>query len=52
MLSQIHDMSSPGQCEIRPVTGMIQAHLTLNMLNCFKNYERYIHILNHILDLA
>ena len=27
-------------------------HLTLNMLNCFKDYKRCIHILNHILDLA
>ena len=26
--------------------------LTLNMLNCFKDYKRYIHILNLILDLA
>ena len=26
--------------------------LTLNMLNCFKNYERYIHILNRVLDLT
>ena len=26
--------------------------LTLNMLNCFKDYKRYIHILNHILDLV
>ena len=26
--------------------------LTLNMLNCFKDYERCIHILNRILDLA
>ena len=32
-----------------------QAHcwlLTLNMLNCFKDYKRYIHILNRILELA
>ena len=28
------------------------AGLTLNMLNCFKDYKRYIRILNHILDLA
>ena len=26
--------------------------LTLNMLNCFNNYKRRIHILNRILDLA
>ena len=26
--------------------------LTLNMLNCFKDYKIYIHILNFILDLA
>ena len=26
--------------------------LTLDMLNCFKDYKRYIHILNHIVDLA
>ena len=26
--------------------------LTLNRLNCFKDYKRYIHILNHILDLV
>ena len=26
--------------------------LTLNMLNCLKDYRRYIHILNLILDLA
>ena len=26
--------------------------LTLNMLNCFKDYKRYIHIVNCILDLA
>ena len=26
--------------------------LTLNMLNCLKDYKRSIHILNHILDLA
>ena len=26
--------------------------LTLNMLNCFKVYKRYIHIVNPILDLA
>ena len=26
--------------------------LTLNMLNCFKDYKRYIHILNLILDLT
>ena len=25
--------------------------LTLNILNCFKDYKRYIHILNDILDL-
>ena len=25
--------------------------LTLNMLNCFNYYKRYIHILNHLLDL-
>ena len=25
---------------------------TLNMLNCFKDYKRYIHILNHISNLA
>ena len=24
----------------------------INMLNCFKDHKRYIHILNHILDLA
>ena len=28
------------------------ALLTLNTLNCFKDYKRYIHILNHILGLA
>ena len=26
--------------------------LTLNILNCFKDYKTYIHILNRILDLA
>ena len=26
--------------------------LTLYMLNCFKDYKRYIHILNYILDLV
>ena len=26
--------------------------LTLNMLNCFKDHKRYIHILGHILDLV
>ena len=26
--------------------------LTVNMLNCFKDYKRYIYILNHILDLT
>ena len=26
--------------------------ITLDMLTCFKDYERYIHILNCILDLA
>ena len=26
--------------------------LTLSMLNCFKDHKRYIHILNHILNLA
>ena len=26
--------------------------LSLNMLNCFKDYKRHNHILNHILDLA
>ena len=25
---------------------------TLNMLNCFKDYKRYIHVFNRILDLA
>ena len=27
-------------------------NLTLNMLNCFKDYKRYIHILNQISNLA
>ena len=26
--------------------------LTLNMLNCSKDYKRFVHILNRILDLA
>ena len=26
--------------------------LTLNVLNCFNDYKRYIHTLNHILDLV
>ena len=26
--------------------------LTLHMLNCFKDYKKYIHIFNNILDLA
>ena len=28
------------------------AFLTLNMLNCFKDYKRYIHIFNYIFDLT
>ena len=28
------------------------AHWTLNMLNCFEDYKRYNHILNHIFDLV
>ena len=30
----------------------INFRLTVNMLNCLKDYQRYIHISNHILDLA
>ena len=26
--------------------------LTLNIQNCFKDYQSYVRILNHILDLA
>ena len=26
--------------------------LTLNVLNCFKDYKKYIHILNYIFHLA
>ena len=29
-----------------------KAILVINMLYCFTDYERYIHILNHIFDLA
>ena len=31
--------------------GPIDSELTLNMMNCFKDYKKYIHILNRIFDL-
>ena len=36
----------------RHTTTCKQVAVTLNMVNCFKDYRRYIHILNHILHLA
>ena len=33
-------------------SGALNSVLTLNMMNCFKDHKRYVHILNGILDLA
>ena len=48
----------PNQCHLLVNDTLKKKHwysmniFTLNMLNYFKDYKRYIHILNHILDLA
>ena len=45
-------MQSACRCMICIAKALLGVVFSLNMLNCFKEYKRYIHVLNCILDLA
>ena len=52
-MPHLMSLSSPPHCSKTLMAWCcVQGTLTLNMLNCSKDYKKYVNILNHILDLA
>ena len=52
MYCDVRTAQLPWNVQNCDLIGSLQLKLTLNMLNCFKDYKRYIHISYHIFEFV